>query len=262
MVKKIKKNSPPPTKSPVNLVIDYGNTLTKAAIFINNQEIKLITTKDLTVSELESLNEKHKPHNAIVSSVVELPENIREYLKTHFTYIELSHTTPIPISNLYQSPQTLGHDRLAVAVAAFDMFPKQNSLVIDAGTCITFDFVDNLGNYYGGGIAPGINMRFKALHTFTERLPLVKKQKFEGIYGTTTQESILAGVLKGIVAEYDGIIHEFHEKYPGLKVMITGGDVNFFDKKLKSNIFAVPNMVLIGLNKILSFNANKQQEDN
>ncbi len=247
---------------PYNLVIDYGNSFTKVAIFKKNEQIELIISDNLQISDLAFLKEKYLPVDAIVSSVVDLPQQICNFLEHEFNFIELTHTTPVPIINQYRTPKTLGRDRLSVVVAAYSIFPGQPVLVIDAGTCVTFDFIDADSKYHGGGIAPGIDMRFKALHTFTQRLPLVKNQKFEGLSGTTTEESILSGVLNGVIVEFDGVINAYQENYPGLKVIVTGGDVNFFDKKLKSNIFAVPNLVLKGLNVILSFNVNKQQEPN
>lgn len=246
---------------PKNLVIDYGNTLVKAAIFENNNEIDLITTPELQISDLVGFQKKYDPEQAIISSVVGIPVPIKKHLESNFHFIELSHLTPVPIINNYRTPETLGRDRLALAVAASAFFPGQHTLVIDAGTCVTFDFIDAHSNYHGGGISPGITMRFKALHTFTKRLPLVKSQNFESLSGTTTEESILSGVLNGIVAEFDGIIGRYRDDYPDLKVLITGGDVNFFAKKLKSNIFAVPNLVLKGLNVILNFNVDRLQEN-
>lgn len=240
------------------LVIDFGNTLVKTAIFCNDEIIELFTEKSLEIPFLESLTKRYPAKHAIISSVISVPDKMLDFLDKHFILLELSHKTPVPIENLYKTPETLGRDRLAVAVAAAGMFPGTPSLIIDAGTCVTFDFVDASGNYRGGGISPGINMRFKALHTFTQRLPLVKHQNFEVLSGATTEESILSGVLNGIVAEIDGIIAQYQNGNDGLKVMITGGDMNFFAKKLKSNIFATPNLVLKGLNEILNFNVRQQ----
>jgi type III pantothenate kinase len=240
-------------------VIDFGNTLVKTAIFCGEDITELFTEKTLELSILRNLTQKYPAKHAIVSSVISVPQEIQDFLNDHFILTELSHKTPVPIENLYKTPETLGRDRLAVAVAAHKIFPGSAVLAIDAGTCITFDFLDASGKYYGGGISPGINMRFKALHTFTQRLPLVKHQNFEALSGATTEESILSGVLNGIIAEVDGIIAEYHDLNDGLKVMITGGDMNFFAKKLKSNIFATPNLVLKGLNEILNFNVRQQK---
>jgi type III pantothenate kinase len=244
------------------LVIDFGNTLTKIAIFRGEEEVSLTSTKRLTIDILDTVRQAHAPVFAIAAGVVAMPDTVRQYLNQSFRFTEFTHHTPVPIRNRYKTPETLGLDRLAVAVYAGVVFAGTPCLVIDAGTCITWDFVDANGSYQGGGITPGLTMRYRALHTFTERLPLVTDQNFEGLTGSTTQESIQAGVALGIVAETEGIIQRFLLNYPNLKVLITGGDSNFFAEKLKSNIFALPNLVLKGLNIILDFNVNKQQEGN
>ena len=244
------------------LVIDFGNTLTKIAVFSNDEEIFFISTRHLTTGDLEKVRQAHAPVFAIAAGVVDMPHAARQYLNQNFRFTEFTHLTSVPIQNLYKTPETLGLDRLAVAVYAGVVFAGTPCLVIDAGTCVTWDFVDAHSCYRGGGIAPGLTMRYRALHTFTERLPLVTGQNFEGLAGTTTQESIQAGVALGIVAEMEGIIRRFVLDHPNLKVLISGGDRNFFAKKLKSNIFAIPNLVLRGLNIILDFNVNKQHEGN
>lgn len=256
MKNQVKKNSTPPHF----LVMDFGNTLVKSAVFRETEIVELTTGPKPEIRILKSYLAKYQPQHAIFSSVVSIPDDIRHFLEYNFRLTELQHTTPVPVKNLYKTPETLGKDRLAVAVAGSAMFAGQPVLIIDAGTCVTFDFVDATGNYFGGGISLGLQMRFKALHTFTQRLPLVKHQNFDGLSGATTEESILSGVLNGIAAEFDGIIRRYEEKYDGLKVVVTGGDMNFFAKKLKSNIFAVPNLVLRGLNEILNFNVRQQQE--
>ncbi|NCA85682.1 MAG: type III pantothenate kinase [Clostridia bacterium] len=244
------------------LVIDFGNTLTKFAVYRGDQEVFFDAKERLSTDDLEKIKQQFAPAYAIAAGVVNIPDDVRHYLTHHFHFVEFTHHTPVPIENLYKTPETLGSDRLAVAVYAAATYPAAPCLVIDAGTCITWDFVDEKQRYIGGGITPGLTMRYKALHTFTERLPLVTDQNFEGLAGSTTQESIQAGVAVGIVAEMEGIIQRFLMNHPNLNVLITGGDSKFFAKKLKSNIFAIPNLVLRGLNIILDFNVNKQQEGN
>jgi type III pantothenate kinase len=250
------------TTSAFRLILDFGNTLTKMAVYSGGEEISLSTIQHITTGDLKKVRKQFAPKYAIAAGVVAMPDEVRKYLTGNFYFTEFTHLTSIPIQSLYKTPETLGLDRLAVAVYAGATFPGSACLVIDAGTCVTWDFVDADGCYHGGGITPGLTMRYKALHTFTERLPLVTDQNFEGLVGTTTQESIQAGVAIGIVAEMEGIIQRFSLNYPNLKVLITGGDRNFFAEKLKSNIFAIPNLVLKGLNIILDFNVNKQQEGN
>lgn len=241
-----------------NLVVDFGNTLTKVAVYQSNELIYLEKTSLLTTNLLEQLRQAFFPDFAIISTVIEIPADLRQYLDTTFKFYELTHQTPVPVKNLYKTPETLGKDRLAAVIGASALFPGEDCLVIDAGTCITFDFIDRDAQYHGGSISPGISLRFKALHNFTSRLPLVSHRNFEGLIGSTTEESILSGVLNGTTAELNCVINNYCNIYPGIKVVITGGDMNYFDKKLKSNIFAVPNLVLMGLNVILDFNVKEK----
>lgn len=242
---------------PVQLVIDFGNSRTKTAIFNKREIVELTIVENISIEQLAGLKQRFDIRNCIVSSVTDIPTKITNYLEQNFSFIELNHTTPIPVKNLYKTPETLGKDRLAAVVGAFYRFPKTNCLVVDAGTCITVDFIDSRGNYRGGSISPGINLRFKALHTFTKRLPLIHIKNFDGFTGQTTEESILAGVLSGTISELRCTIQNYRDLYPALQVVVTGGDTIFFETKLKSNIFAAPNLVLEGLNEIMNFNAVK-----
>jgi type III pantothenate kinase len=239
------------------LIIDFGNTLTKIAVYNKNDLIHLQTIDLINTQLLREIQNIFQVEQAIISSVSSIPTEVMKYLSNHFSLIQLNHKTPIPIVNLYQTPETLGNDRLAVVVAASAMHQLKNCLVIDAGTCITYDFVNHEKKYFGGSISPGMLLRFKALNTFTSRLPLVPHRNFEGLTGATTEESVQSGIINGIVSEIEGIIGQYKLSFPDLLVFITGGDMNFFAKKLKSNIFAVPNLVLVGLNEILEFNVGK-----
>jgi type III pantothenate kinase len=148
-------------------------------------------------------------------------------------------------------------DRIAGVCGAIQLFPGSNNLVIDAGTCITYDFVDEMAQYHGGGISPGLNMRFKAVHTFTAKLPLVSAKAGVDLIGTTTETSIQSGVINGLLSEIEGTIGRYAVKFPGLKVILCGGDAGFFENQLKATIFAVPDLVLFGLNSILIHNVNR-----
>jgi type III pantothenate kinase len=258
----LKKKLQTTTKLSANLVIDYGNTLVKAALFENGEPVEVISKPHLEKNDILRWKEEYTAQNAILSAVRDVPEAIKKQLSEKFHFFELTHTTPVPVKNLYKTPETLGRDRIAAVVAGHDLFGAMNVLVIDAGTCITFDFVDSQGVYHGGGITPGIQMRFNALHTFTARLPLLNSRKIGVLSGTSTEESILSGVLNGVVAEIDGIIENYKKQYSGLQIIVTGGDVDFFVEKLKSNIFATQNLVLKGLNKILQFNVEEEQKRN
>ena len=169
----------------------------------------------------------------------------------------LSSATNVPFVNLYKTPTTLGVDRIALVVGAVNEFPKKNTLIIDAGTCITFDFVNSKSEYLGGAISPGIKMRFDSLNHFTANLPLLEKEEVNDFIGKNTKESINAGVVNGVIQEIDGVINQYKKKYLDLTVVLTGGDTNFLAKQLKSSIFANQNFLLQGLNTILIFNIDK-----
>ncbi len=190
---------------------------------------------------------------AILSSVTEVENDLMDALQKAGPLTMLTHETPIPIRNRYQTPETLGKDRLAAAVGARALFPGGNVLSIDAGTCITYDFVTASGDYLGGGISPGIRMRFRAMNTFTDKLPLIEPDDFERTIGRTTRESLLSGVINGVIQEIRGITGLYISEFGEIRVVLTGGDQEFLHNKLKINIFAAPNLVLLGLNEILDY---------
>jgi type III pantothenate kinase len=242
----------------MKLILDFGNTLQKIAVFDKNQMIAFKAFSKISLKEIKKFIINYPIHSAIISSVINYPNEIKEFLLIKFNLIEFSENTPIPINNLYKTPETLGKDRLSAVIAANSISINRSSLVINAGTCITYDFVDNNSTYYGGAISPGLFMRFKALHTFTEKLPLITKIKSQNpLIGSTTEESIFSGVLNGTLSEIEGIISKYKEKYADLLIILSGGDMKYFDKKIKNSIFAYPNIVMFGLNIILDFNAKK-----
>ncbi len=242
----------------MQLVIDIGNTRVKAAIF-ERGELKHFFVYDSTTELLASgILEKYPIKNCILASVVNEIEPFLEKLRWKVEVLLFNADTPVPIKNLYKSAHTLGSDRLAGAVGGNNFFPNSNVLVIDAGTCIKYNFITNNNEYLGGGISPGLQMRFRAMHTFTSRLPLLEvDEKAEILIGKDSNESIVSGAQNGAVAEIDGIITQYKEQYPDIKVVLTGGDVNFFEKRLKNSIFADQNLILKGLNVILEYNLNR-----
>lgn len=242
-----------------NLILDFGNTLFKAAIFEQGNLVHKFSGSQLFTKDLKELKKQFPQLKKVIySSVIELNAELTEFLTANFDCHVLSIETKIPINNHYKTPNTLGKDRLAAAVGAFELFPKRDILVIDAGSSITYDILTRNSEYLGGGISPGIAMRFKALHQFTDKLPLIKPSDFNiNLIGTDTQESILSGVINGVKAEIDGIIDQYKKLYPDILVIFTGGDLKHFDKNLKNNIFAAENLVLHGLNFILNYNDNK-----
>lgn len=240
----------------MNLVIDIGNTRTKFSVFNHGEEMISVPVDELLPSHIDVLLNEHPSINkAIISAVKDYSPELKSHLRQKLSFfVELNGETPLPIENCYQTKETLGKDRIAAAVGAFHLYPGKNVLVIDAGTAITYDFVNEKGQYLGGNISPGIEMRFKALNQFTGRLPLIEKKDFENLFGNTTEDAIRAGVQHGIVFEADKAIDTFKEFYRNLNVIITGGDAIFFDKKLKNSFFVHFNLIAIGLNRILEHN--------
>ena len=240
----------------MNLTIDIGNTRSKIAIFKQNEIIETVTEDELSVSVLKEIFLKNPEIKSIIlSSVKDVDPEIIDILKSKSDYfLDLNKDTPIPIENLYKTKSTLGKDRLAAIIGANNIFPNTSVLVIDMGTAITFDFINSKNQYLGGTISPGMEMRFKALNHFTEKLPLLNKNEDYNTIAETTEDAIISGVQNGIIFETDSYIKKLKEKYEDLKVILTGGDAIFFDKKLKNAIFVNLNLNYIGLNKILEYN--------
>lgn len=239
----------------MNLCIDRGNSRTKTGIF-QNEKLKAARIYDIFNREkLTALFSVFDIQNTILSGVVETDEEIKLFLKKNSRhYIELTHETPLPFENKYRTPQTLGKDRLAAIAGAEWLKPSTDLLVIDAGTAITYDFIDASGVYHGGNIAPGIEMRARALHNYTSKLPYVSPSEEPPLLGFDTESAINAGVIQGVVFEIDGYIDALRIKYPELSTFLTGGSIFYFDKKLKNSIFAEKFLVLFGLNRILQYN--------
>ena len=239
----------------MNLIIDVGNTRIKTAVF---EDGKMIHNESLIyesfISEAINIIKKFNCTNAIISSVGAINKSQIAKLQVEISLIELNYSTKVPFVNKYSTPKTLGVDRIALVSSAISNYPKRNVLIIDAGTCITYDFVNNEGNYYGGAISPGLQMRYKALHVFTEKLPLLKPSEKCELVGNSTETSIHSGVVNGVINEIDGIVKQYRKKNTDLTVVLTGGDVNFLANRLKNGIFANPNFLLEGLNTILTHN--------
>ena len=239
----------------MNLVIDIGNTASKIAIFEQGVIKETTRCSNQSLDGIETLCHRYPIQKGILSSVVTINDDIRNQLnQLPFPILEFSWQTPIPIRNLYDTPQTLGVDRLAAVIAAYTLKPHCPALVIDAGTCITYDFIDEQGQYQGGNISPGMEMRFKALHTFTDKLPKVDASGETPAYGKSTETAIRSGVIRGIEHEIRGYIQQLKKNYPSLLVFLTGGNEFSFDTNLKSGIFADGFLVLKGLNRILEYN--------
>jgi type III pantothenate kinase len=237
----------------MNLIIDNGNSLTKIALFERDYLVHVNIIEKLDEGVFNSLLKKYSAKKTIVSSVGNFPSELIEFLSKKTKLHQFSHQTKIPIINKYKTPETLGLDRLAVAIGAYVLYPNSNCLIIDAGTCITYEFINSKKEYFGGAISPGIKMRFEALHTFTAKLPLVRfDDHFSKLTGQNTVESILSGVQNGVIEEMKGMINLYREQHNDVKILMCGGAGDFFDTHLKSSIFAEPNLVLIGLNAVLN----------
>lgn len=245
----------------MNLVIDVGNTHTKVAVFDSEKVVSIHKLDQFSLKGIKALVIKHPAiKRVILSSVIGYDKSSVRFLKGKYELIELSHTTRIPIKNKYSTQSTLGKDRLACAVGSNARFRNKNVLCIDAGTCIKYDFVNSKNEYLGGAISPGIDMRFKALEHFTDKLPLISYTHFNKLIGNSTRESILSGVVVAAGEEIKGFVAQYKKKHPNLKVILTGGNLEFLQGifniagNKNSSIFADPCLLLKGLNYILNYN--------
>jgi type III pantothenate kinase len=243
----------------VNLIIDIGNTCAKMVCFDKNKVVEEQRVDKGEEHLLDEFCKKYSFERGIVSAVAELSAEFTE--KIHFLPFPVlffeSGVTPIPITNKYRTPETLGTDRLAAAVGAATLNPGRDILIIDVGTCITYDFVNSRGEYLGGNISPGPTIRFKALNKFTARLPFVDREGANPLLGDTTITAIRSGVIRGVKYEIEGYIRRFSEKYPNLYIYLTGGvhlglhfSKNFPNFAPQTDDYLVPK----GLNRILQYN--------
>jgi type III pantothenate kinase len=239
----------------LNLAIDIGNTRIKTGVFDqDNLVYAQIYDRVDSVSLQSIINDYGVTHVIVASTGADLES---EVVEAPGVFLRFSSMTPVPIENHYKSPETLGHDRLAGMVAASWLHPGSNVLVIDAGTCITFDLLEETGKYVGGNIAPGLDMRYNAMHQFTQRLPAVERADAASLLGETTQEALQNGGLMGILMEIAGYIEILRSKYNTLHTLLTGGDAQYLAEHLNTKLAIQPHLILIGLNQILQFNVAK-----
>lgn len=239
----------------MHLCIDWGNSRVKAAFFEEqtlSAEYNFSETEALT--SIVSLVAEKKPRAAILCSVANHPPELKILLQEHTQLIVLTSNTLLPIMNAYHSPESLGMDRLAIAVGANAAFPGKNNLVVSTGTAITYNFIHQNKAFRGGNISPGVHLRFRALHEFTDKLPMVSEQGDIPVLGYDTETSIRSGVVLGVAAEIDGMINYYKEQYSDLNIVLTGGNAGLFAGKLKNQIFADSQLLLKGLNTILRHN--------
>jgi len=238
------------------LTIDVGNTRIKAAVFEQNKMVEIIvfTNEELIFQVENILNRFDKIQHLAISSVGTISEEAFLTIKHSVEIHLITHQTKFPFKNLYATPTTLGIDRMVLATGATLQFPNQNRLIIDLGTCITYDFIDENDNYHGGAISPGIRLRYESLHHQTEKLPLLNKKYPDNFIGNSTQESIHSGVINGVAFEIDGFIELYATQYAKFIIILTGGDSDFLAKRLKNTIFANSNFLLESLNQTFQYN--------
>jgi type III pantothenate kinase len=242
----------------MNLVVDIGNTFAKIAVFDQEELLQFKKFKVLDKANLNDLFHDYPIKKAILSSVKKDNAFAVDFFKNKKIYfLQFNSFTKLPLNNKYNTPATLGSDRLALASGLYFKFPKTNALVIGTGTCITYDFVSENGDYMGGAISPGIEMRYKAINHFTDQLPLLDIVDEEiALIGNTTNDSIISGVQTGVIAEIEGVINRYNDKCKDLMVVLCGGNTNYLYKNVKNLTFAEQNFLLYSLNKILIFNAS------
>lgn len=238
----------------MNICIDIGNTNAKAGIFDGENLLKV--ESDLSDTGMLKLIRQSKADHIMISSVRRGIGRILREASRHSQLIRFDQSTPVTFINTYRTPHTLGLDRIAAICGAQYLFPMVSCLVIDIGTCITYDVIDKQGVYHGGGISPGVEMRLKAMHKFTSKLPLLAPKYTISLIGNSTATCLLSGAVIGTEAEIEGIISRYTQYFEELNIIICGGGAKIFESKIKGHIFALPNLVLIGLNRILRFNLN------
>jgi len=239
----------------MNLIIDIGNTSTKLALFEDLKRLSVFRINDLSCEELQKELSGLNIEKAIVCSVRELPPFITDLIFANIPYVHvLSNKSRLPFRIEYETPETLGADRIAGVAGAFNLYPESELLVIDAGTAITYDFLSD-GVYKGGNISPGLNMRFRALNKFTGKLPLLTLTDNFTSPGRNTSDAIVAGVITGVTYEINEYIRTFEKKSTDLKILLTGGDSGYLKDKINYQFTYVPDIVIDGLNFILEYNA-------
>ena len=243
----------------MNLIVDIGNTRTKIALFEKNELVEKAILENGALGELSAAISEFPIQGAILSATGVDTEGVEGFLSSHFPFIKFNQTTPIPIKNKYKTPETLGKDRLAAVIAAKTLFPKDNCLVIDAGTCLTYNFILANNVFIGGNITPGLTMRLKAMHHFTAKLPEIERNTEESnlieIVGTSTETAMRIGAQVGLLAEVEGFFERFVRNFGKIRVILTGGDGEYIMKHVAiSERYFERNLVLQGLNQILNFN--------
>jgi len=238
----------------ITMCLDFGNTRLKCAIFSGNKLQKVIVLENDLPETLQQYIQLYKPEKSILSSVINHNAGIENLLQQRTRFHKLDHQSKIPITTPVGKPDSIGADRLALSVAAVTLFPGKNNLAIGLGSAVTYNFVNKYGEFMGGSISPGMEMRFRSLQAFTAKLPLIKADWNFPLVGYDTRTNILSGVIFGIAKEIDGTVEAYAERYDNFNVLLSGGDAFYFTRFLKNRIFADPDLIFKGLYAISEFN--------
>ncbi len=236
------------------ICLDFGNTRRKTAVFENDQLKEVMVLPDNEEESLRQIIEKYRPEKSILSSVINHAAAVENLLESNTRFHKLSNASRLPFTIPVGKPETVGADRLAMAAAAVFLFPQQNNLVVGLGSCITYNFINQFHEFLGGAISPGMEMRFKSMHQFTAKLPLVQAEWNVPLIGYDTKTNLQSGVVLGMAKEIDGIIDLYAEKFSNFNVLLTGGDIGVFGSHLKNKIFADPDLIFKGLYAISQIN--------
>ncbi|HEV2352968.1 MAG TPA: type III pantothenate kinase [Puia sp.] len=240
---------------PTTLCFDFGNTRMKYAVFTEGAFQQEGVLADESLETIRLLLDRFRPTRTILSSVIDHPPGVEALLHGRSRFHKLDHSSKLPITTPVGKPDTIGADRLALTAAAVSLFPGKNNLVIGLGSAVTYNFVNKYNEFLGGGISPGMEMRFKSLHEFTAKLPLVRPDWNFPLVGYDTRTNMLSGVILGMAKEIDGTIGAYEEKYDNFNVLMSGGDAAYFTGRLKKKIFADPYLIFKGLYAISELNA-------
>ena len=238
----------------MNLALDIGNSFLKAGIFKNNNFINYYEFNREYYSNIKSILDKTPITHSIASNVSESNNKLIELLSNKTNLIKFNSSLKVPFKNCYQTKNTLGKDRIALVSNASKEYPKENVLLIDLGSCITFDFLNSKNEYLGGSISPGLSMRYKSLNSYTANLPLINPKEIDYFIGRNTEDSIHSGIINGIVGELNSAIDKYKSQFKEIRIILTGGDSKFLFNRIKNSIFANSNFLILGLNFLIELN--------
>ncbi|MBC8296670.1 MAG: type III pantothenate kinase [Flavobacteriaceae bacterium] len=238
----------------MNLALDIGNSFLKAGIFKNNNLINYYEFNREYYSNIKSILDKTPITHSIASNVSESNNKLIELLSNKTNLIKFNSSLKVPFKNCYQTKNTLGKDRIALVSNASKEYPKENVLLIDLGSCITFDFLNSKNEYLGGSISPGLSMRYKSLNSYTANLPLINPKEIDYFIGRNTEDSIHSGIINGIVGELNSAIDKYKSQFKEIRIILTGGDSKFLFNRIKNSIFANSNFLILGLNFLIELN--------